>query len=109
MHLQENSSEGFRRQRGTSGEAELAFLLISIDLAQVGLDINVVAHSAWQAAPLQFIAGLGLRKAQLLTRTVQREQFLQTRLSLYKNLKVMDKTVFRCAHCPAPCPPLPVH
>ena len=32
----------------------------------MGLDINVAAHSAWQQAPLHFIAGLGPRKAQLL-------------------------------------------
>ena len=62
---------------------------------QVGLDINIVAHSAWQTAPLQFIAGLGPRKAQLLARTVQSEDFVGSRVALYRNLGVMDKVVFR--------------
>ena len=64
---------------------------------QVGLDINVVAHSAWQAAPLQFVAGLGPRKAQLLSRAVQREEVVQTRSDLYKGLGILGKHVFRRA------------
>jgi hypothetical protein len=64
-------------------------------MAQVGLDINVAAHSAWQQAPLQFIAGLGPRKAQLLARSVQREEFVATRNALWKELGVMERVVFR--------------
>ena len=64
---------------------------------QVGLDINVVSHSTWQAAPLQFVAGLGPRKAQLLSRAVQREEFVQSRSDLYKGLGVLGKHVFRRA------------
>lgn len=61
----------------------------------MGLDINVAAHSAWQQAPLQFIAGLGPRKAQLLARSVQREEFVATRNALWKELGVMERVVFR--------------
>ena len=64
-------------------------------MAQVGLDINVAAHSAWQQAPLQFIAGLGPRKAQLLARSVQREEFVATRNAIWKELGVMERVVFR--------------
>ena len=66
-------------------------------VTQVGLDVNVVAHLAWQAAPLQFVAGLGPRKAQLLARAVQREEFVQSRSELYKGLGVLGKHVFRQA------------
>ncbi len=64
-------------------------------MAQVGLDINLAAHSAWQQAPLQFIAGLGPRKAQLLARSVQREDFVASRNALWKELGVMERVVFR--------------
>ena len=63
----------------------------------MGLDVNVVAHSAWLAAPLQFVAGLGPRKAQLLSRAVQHEEFVQTRSDLYKGLGILGKHVFRQA------------
>ena len=72
-------------------------------ILQVGLDVNVVAHSAWLAAPLQFVAGLGPRKSQLLSRAVQREEFVQTRSDLYKGLGVLGKHVFRCVPLPKPC------
>ena len=63
----------------------------------MGLDLNVVAHMTWQAAPLQFVAGLGPRKAQLLARTAQREQFVHTRLFLFRELGILGKAVFRQA------------
>ena len=55
----------------------------------------MVAHMAWQAALLQFVAGLGPRKAQLLARTAQREQFVHTRLFLFRELGILGKAVFR--------------
>lgn len=66
---------------------------------QVGVDINRVAHNTWQAAPLQFVAGLGPRKAQALLRTVQREQHMTTRLDMWQEFGVLDKKVFKCALC----------
>ena len=79
----------------------------------------MVAHMAWQAAPLQFVAGLGPRKAQLLARTAQREQFVHTRLFLFRELGILGKAVFRqsslqdkrihdMGFCHIECPPLAV-
>jgi transcriptional accessory protein Tex/SPT6 len=34
--------------------------------AQVGVDINMAASNQWMAPPLQFVAGLGPRKARAL-------------------------------------------
>ena len=60
------------------------------------MDINRAAHSAWQAAPLQFVAGLGPRKAQALLRAVQREGAVATRYAMWNELQVLGKCVFRC-------------
>ena len=60
------------------------------------MDINRVAHSAWQAAPLQFVAGLGPRKAQALLRAAGREEGVASRYTMWNELGVMGKCVFRC-------------
>lgn len=63
---------------------------------QVGVDINRVAHSAWQAPPLAFVAGLGPRKAQALLRAAGREEGVASRYIMWNELGVMGKCVFRC-------------
>lgn len=63
---------------------------------QVGVDLNRVAQNSWQAAPLQFLAGLGPRKAQALIRAVQREQHVLTRHDVWEELRLLGRTVFRC-------------
>lgn len=46
---------------------------------QVGLDINLAIHREWQFAPLQFISGLGPRKAASLQRSLVRAGAIFTR------------------------------
>ncbi|BDA45673.1 Transcription elongation factor SPT6 [Coccomyxa sp. Obi] len=65
---------------------------------QVGVDLNRVALNTWQAAPLQFVAGLGPRKAQALLRAVQRVQSVESRFALWEELGLLGRNVFRnCA------------
>ncbi|CAL8470742.1 g10284 [Coccomyxa elongata] len=65
---------------------------------QVGVDLNRVAVNTWQAAPLQFVAGLGPRKAQALLRAVQRVQSVESRFALWEELGLLGRNVFRnCA------------
>jgi transcription elongation factor SPT6 len=40
--------------------------------SQVGIDLNAVASCAWLSTPLQFVPGLGPRKASALLRAVMR-------------------------------------
>lgn len=63
----------------------------------MGVDINRVAASAWQAAPLQFVAGLGPRKAQALLRAAGREEGVASRYVLWNELRVLGRCVFRRA------------
>ena len=59
---------------------------------QVGVDINLAAHTPWQAAQVQFVPGMGPRKArELLKRVVQQEHVIARRdmLELFgRNKKV---------------------
>ncbi len=64
---------------------------------QVGVDLNRVAVNTWQAAPLQFVAGLGPRKAQALLRAVQRVQSVESRFALWEELGLLGRNVFRSA------------
>ncbi len=45
----------------------------SLLLLQVGADINLMAMVPWRAHMLQFVCGLGPRKAQHLLKTIQRQ------------------------------------
>jgi transcription elongation factor SPT6 len=56
-----------------------------------------MAAAPWLAAPLQFVPGLGPRKAAALLKAVQRAGRIYTRYQMYKgDLGVMDACVFRC-------------
>jgi transcription elongation factor SPT6 len=65
---------------------------------KVGADINLMATNAWQSPPLEFVAGLGPRKARALLEAVQREGHVESRHQLWKDLGVLGNRVFRnCA------------
>lgn len=61
---------------------------------QVGIDINLAASNDWLFAPLQFIAGLGPRKAGTIQRAIQSVGRLRTRKELYAGLRLMGMKVF---------------
>lgn len=65
------------------------------ECVQVGVDINRVTHSTWEAATLQFVAGLGPRKAQALIRAVQKNEGVPSRFNMWRELGVLGKVVFR--------------
>eukprot|EP00884_Botryococcus_braunii_P001188 jgi/Botrbrau1/1106/Bobra.0162s0007.1 len=67
-------------------------------VSQVGADLNAMASAPWMAAPLQFVPGLGPRKAAALLKAVQRNGRIYTRYQMWKDLGVMESCIFRnCA------------
>lgn len=71
---------------------------------QVGADINVMAAYPWRASTLQYVAGLGPRKAQHMLKAIQNNgNGVVDRFSLYKKdgdaapMAVLGKKVFRNA------------
>lgn len=60
---------------------------------QVGVDVNLAANHEWLFAPLQFISGLGPRKAASLQRALVREGAIFTRKDLLTKLG-LGKKVF---------------
>ncbi|PSC69358.1 transcription elongation factor SPT6 [Micractinium conductrix] len=66
--------------------------------SQVGVDLNGVAASSWLAAPLQFVPGLGPRKAAALLHGVQRAGgFVESRAQVWRELGVLGNRVFKNA------------
>ena len=66
----------------------------------MGVDINLAAHTPWQAAQVQFVPGMGPRKArELLKRVVQQEHVIARRDML--ELFGRNKKVFWCVLRPA--------
>lgn len=56
-------------------------------VAQVGVDINAIAANPWRQAPLQFVPGLGPRKArQLLASIATNDNHIKTRVDLFKQV-----------------------
>lgn len=54
-------------------------------VAQVGVDINAIAANPWRQAPLQFVPGLGPRKAKALIKAIAaNENHVKTRVDLLK-------------------------
>lgn len=67
-------------------------------VAQVGVDINLAVSHPWMAAPLEFVPGLGPRKAQALLRAINRNGgVVESRKALYRDLNILGKAVFRNA------------
>ncbi|GFR40315.1 hypothetical protein Agub_g851, partial [Astrephomene gubernaculifera] len=66
--------------------------------AQVGVDVNLACNVAWRSELLQFVPGLGPRKAgALLAALTRNRNKAESRSMLYKDLGVMGKVVFRNA------------
>ncbi|MCO5570094.1 hypothetical protein L7F22_023810 [Adiantum nelumboides] len=61
---------------------------------QVGIDINMAAVHDWLFAPLQFICGLGARKASVIQRSIQGVGRISTRKEMLTPLRLMKKNVF---------------
>lgn len=65
-------------------------------VAQVGVDINLAANVVWRREALQFVPGLGPRKARSLLEAVQRNNNkVESRNEMYRELGVLGKTVLR--------------
>ncbi len=58
------------------------------------MDLNLVAQTPWLAHQLQFVAGLGPRKAMALLKAVQRQEQVAARKAVWKELNVIGKKVF---------------
>lgn len=70
--------------------------LMCTAVCQVGADLNLAASVPWRAATLQFVAGLGPRKAALLLKTVQRNgNKIAGRRDLYHMEKVRRGVPYR--------------
>ncbi|KAG2488784.1 hypothetical protein HYH03_012781 [Edaphochlamys debaryana] len=66
--------------------------------AQTGVDVNLSCNVAWRSESLQFVPGLGPRKAgALLAALTRNRNKAESRSMLYKDLGVLGKTVFRNA------------
>ncbi|KAG2429563.1 hypothetical protein HXX76_010798 [Chlamydomonas incerta] len=64
--------------------------------AQVGVDVNLACNVAWRSELLQYVPGLGPRKAGALLAALQRNRNkAESRSMLYKDLGVLGKVVFR--------------
>lgn len=64
-------------------------------VAQIGLNINLVAQTPWMTPQLQFVPGLGPRKALAVLKWVQRQDHLNARRPLYKDVGCpLGKQVF---------------
>lgn len=61
---------------------------------QVGVDINLAASHEWMFSPLQFVSGLGPRKAASLQRAILRAGRVHTRRELLTTLGAMKRLVF---------------
>ncbi len=75
----------------------------SVAVLQVGVDLNLAAQTPWQAHPLQFVAGLGPRKATALLKAVQRQEQVAARRAVWKELNVIGKKVFWLVNLPCGC------
>lgn len=56
--------------------------------------MNVAAQTPWLAHQLQFVAGLGPRKAAAVLKGIQRQEQVASRRAVWKELKVIGKKVF---------------
>ncbi|KAH7314514.1 hypothetical protein KP509_21G005900 [Ceratopteris richardii] len=67
---------------------------------QVGIDLNMAAVHEWLFTPLQFVCGLGARKASTMQRIIQGAGRISNRKELLTQLRLMKKTVFinSCAY-----------
>ncbi|GLI70134.1 hypothetical protein VaNZ11_014942 [Volvox africanus] len=66
--------------------------------AQTGVDVNLACNVAWRSELLQFVPGLGPRKAgALLAALTRNRNKAESRSMLYKDLGVLGKVVFRNA------------
>ncbi|XP_057817210.1 transcription elongation factor SPT6-like isoform X2 [Cryptomeria japonica] len=61
---------------------------------QVGVDINLAASHEWMFSPLQFVAGLGPRKAASIQRAILRAGRVYSRRELLTPLEAMKRLVF---------------
>ncbi|KAL2645408.1 hypothetical protein R1flu_012995 [Riccia fluitans] len=61
---------------------------------QVGLDVNLAASHDWLFSPLQFISGLGPRKATYIQRSIQGAGRVTSRKELLLTLRLMGRRVF---------------
>ena len=61
---------------------------------QVGVDVNLAAQTPWLAHQLQFVAGLGPRKAAAVLKAIQRQEQVASRRAVWKELKAIGKKVF---------------
>ncbi|XP_020528358.1 transcription elongation factor SPT6-like [Amborella trichopoda] len=79
----------------TPDERYEAIEQVMVDVTnQVGIDINLAACHEWLFSPLQFVSGLGPRKAASLQRAVVRAGRVFSRKEIPLNLRALKQNVF---------------
>ncbi|PRW45415.1 transcription elongation factor SPT6 isoform A [Chlorella sorokiniana] len=85
-------------QLGEEERVAMVERVMTTATSQVGIDLNAVASCAWLSTPLQFVPGLGPRKASALLRAVMRVGgFVESRAQVWRELGVFGNRVFRNA------------
>ncbi|KAK1292420.1 hypothetical protein QJS10_CPB17g01754 [Acorus calamus] len=64
---------------------------------QIGIDVNMAASHEWMLAPLQFISGLGPRKATSLRNDIVRRGMIHSRKDLYDPSYISKKVLINAA------------
>ncbi|KAK1302050.1 hypothetical protein QJS10_CPB12g01717 [Acorus calamus] len=64
---------------------------------QIGIDVNLAASHEWMLAPLQFISGLGPRKASSLRKDIVRRGLIHSRKDLYDPSYISKKVLINAA------------
>ena len=73
----------------------LTLRLLASCVPQIGVDLNFVSQTAWMATQLQFVPGLGPRKALALLKWVQRQDHVNARRPLFRDVgSPLGKKVF---------------
>ena len=67
------------------------------------MDVNLAAQTPWLAHQLQFVAGLGPRKAAAVLKAIQRQEQVASRRAVWKELKAIGKKVFWSVSLPMNC------
>lgn len=68
---------------------------LSIHYVQIGVNLNLVSQTPWMTPQLQFVPGLGPRKALALLKWAQRQDHVNARRPLYRDVgSPLGKKVF---------------
>ncbi len=66
------------------------------------MDLNALLAAPWQARMLQFVGGLGPRKAPHLLKAVQKSGSAESRYALWRELQAISNCILRSFFCSEP-------